>query len=208
MRVLLVHGLGRTPLSLARLARELRRAGHTPELVGYVAALEPFAAIRARVRGRLERAGRSGQPYAVVAHSLGGLLVQAALSEWPAQLPLPRHVVMLGTPHQPPRLARRLGRLWPYRVINGECGQLLAQPDFFAGLAPLPVPCTIVAGTRGWRGRWSPFGSDRNDGVVAVAEVRLVVGARVVELPVGHTFMMNNRRVRALVRDLLTQAAA
>src|SRR6266545_2243859 len=89
MRVLLLHGLGRTPLSLARLGRELRRAGHVPELVGYVAAVERFAVIRARVRRRLEHAARRGEPYAAVGHSLGGLLVRAALTEWPADLPLP-----------------------------------------------------------------------------------------------------------------------
>ena len=203
MRVLLLHGLGRTPLSLARLGRERRRAGHVPELVGYVAAVERFAVIRARVRRRLEHAARTGEPYAAVGHSLGGLLVRAALTEWPADLPLPRHLVMLGTPNQPPRLAGRLRRLWPYRVLNGECGQLLAQPEFFGALAPVAVPCTIVAGTRGWRGRWSPFGSDTNDGILAVAEARLGAGARVVELPVAHTFMMNDRRVRALVREVL-----
>ncbi len=208
MRVLLVHGLGRTPLSLARLGRELRRAGHVPELVGYVAAVERFAVIRARVRRRLEHAARKGEPYAAVGHSLGGLLVRAALSEWPADLSLPRHLLMLGTPNHPPRLAGRLRRLWPYRMLNGECGQLLAQPEFFGTLAPVPVPCTIVAGTRGWRGRWSPFGADINDGILAVAEARLSAGARVVELPVGHTFMMNDRRVRALVREVLMQAAA
>jgi hypothetical protein len=208
MRVLLVHGLGRTPLSLARLGRDLRHAGHAAELIGYIAALEPFAAIRTRVRQRLERAARMGEPYAAVGHSLGGLLLRAALTEWPKDLALPRHVVMLGTPTQPPRLARRWRRLWPYRIFNGECGQLLARPEFFAALAPVAVPCTVVAGTRGWRGRWSPFGSDLNDGILAVAEARLRAGARVVELPVAHTFMMNDRRVRALVREVLTQAAA
>lgn len=208
MRVLLVHGLGRTPFSLGGLARELRHAGHVPELVGYVAALERFAVIRARVRRRLERAARDGGPYAAVGHSLGGLLVRAALADWPAPLHLPRHVVMLGTPNRPPRLAGRFRRLWPYRVINGECGQLLARPEFFAALPPVAVPCTVVAGTRGWRGRWSLFGPEANDGIVGVAEAQLDAATRVVELPVAHTFMMNDRRVRALVREVLKQAAA
>ena len=151
LHVLLVHGMGRTPLSLFRLARHLRRAGHRPRVVGYVAALERFPAIRDRVRRRLELVARSGQPYAAIGHSLGGLLVRAALDGWPAALPLPRHVIMLGTPNRPPRLARRLHRLWPYRLVNGECGRLLAQAEFFLGLPPMAVPCTIVAGTGGRR---------------------------------------------------------
>lgn len=201
--MLLVHGMGRTPLSLFRLARHLRSAGHRPQVVGYVAAVERFPAIRDRVRRRLELAADSGRPYAAIGHSLGGLLVRAALDGWPPALPLPRHVIMLGTPSRPPRLARRLRRLWPYRFVNGECGQLLAQAEFFTGLPPVAAPWTIVAGTGGWRGRWSPFGHDANDGVVAVDEAETHGRANLVELPVSHTFIMNDRRVRSLLLSVL-----
>jgi hypothetical protein len=201
--VLLVHGMGRTPLSLFRLARHLRRAGHRPEVVGYVAAVERFPAIRDRVRRRLELAARSGRPYAAIGHSLGGLLLRAALGGWPAALPRPRHLIMLGTPSRPPRLARRLQRLWPYRLVNGECGQLLALAEFFTGLPRMVVPCTIVAGTGGWRGRWSPFGQDANDTVVAVDEAEMDGPAYLAQVPVRHTFMMNDCRVRALLLNAL-----
>ena len=53
MQVLLVHGLGRTPLSLVGLALDLRRWGHQPRLLGYVGALERYDAIVRRVRRRL-----------------------------------------------------------------------------------------------------------------------------------------------------------
>jgi hypothetical protein len=172
-------------------------------VVGYVTAVERFPAIRDRVRHRLELAANSGRPYAAIGHSLGGLLVRAALDGWPAALPLPRHVIMLGTPNRPPRVARRLQRLWPYRLVNGECGRLLARAEFFTGLPPMAVPCTIVAGTGGRRGRWSPFGHDANDGLVAVDEAEMDGTAYLVQVPVRHTFMMNNRRVRALVLNAL-----
>ena len=99
MRVLLIHGLARSPLSLAGLARELRRDGHHTELVAYWGAVESYSRILARVRRRLEAAAATGDPYAVIGHSLGGLIVRAALDRWPAECPLPNHVVMLGTPN-------------------------------------------------------------------------------------------------------------
>jgi hypothetical protein len=207
MRVLLVHGLTRTPVSLLGLARDLRRAGHQTEHVAYSGTMESFPRIVARVRRRLWLVAQRGEPYASVGHSLGGLIVRAALDPWPANWPLPRHVVMLGTPNQVPRLARRLHRWWPYRLVNGNCGQLLAEPSFFAQLPRPAVPITVIAGTRSWPRALSPFGGAANDGVVAVDETRLDSGAALIELPVSHTFMMNNRQVRALVREVLAGAA-
>jgi hypothetical protein len=208
MRVLLIHGLGRTPLSLVGLARDLRRAGHQTELVAYSGALESYQTILARVRRRLEAAAQGRALYAAVGHSLGGLMVRAALGSWPLELPPPRHLVMLGTPNRLPQLARRFHRWWPYRLVNGECGQLLAEPRFFTDLPRPPVPTTVIAGTKGWPRAVSLFDGEPNDGVVAVEETRLDAAEAVIELPASHTFMMNNRQVRAAVREVLRRAAA
>jgi hypothetical protein len=53
VRVLLIHGLARTPLSLFGLARDLRRAGHHTELIAYSGALESYARIVATVVRKL-----------------------------------------------------------------------------------------------------------------------------------------------------------
>jgi hypothetical protein len=205
MRLLLVHGMGRTPLSLARLARFLRQQGHQVERLGYVAAFESFDRIRRRVRRRLEVMARTSEPYAVIGHSLGGLALRAALG---GLEPAPVHFVMLATPNQSPRLARRLHRLWPYRLACGESGQLLACEAFFRRLPTPPVPYTIIAGSAGPRGGRSPFGQDANDWLVAIEETKVVPGDRLTILPVGHTFMMNDRRVQVAIDQALGQAAA
>jgi hypothetical protein len=200
MRLLLVHGMGRTPLSMARLARYLRQQGHRAEGLGYVAALESFSRIQRRVRSRLDALADSGEQYAVIGHSLGGLALRAALQNVD---PLPRCCIMLGTPNQPPRLARRLHRRWIYRLLCGESGQLLARPDFFRRLPIPPVPYTIIAGNAGPRGPRSPFGNDPNDWLVAVEETKILPGDRPLVLAVGHTFMMNQSPVQLAVRETL-----
>jgi hypothetical protein len=205
MRLLLVHGMGRTPLSLSVLGRFLRREGHQVERVGYVAAFEPFERIRRRVRYRLIQLARRREPYAVIGHSLGGLVLRAALSGLD---PAPVHFVMLATPNRPPRLARRLHWFWPYRLACGESGQLLAREEFFAELPRLSVPYTIIAGTAGPRGGRSPFAGEANDWMVAVEETKLAPDDRPTILPVGHTFMMNDHQVHAVIRRALEQVAA
>lgn len=205
MRVLLVHGMGRTPLSLSRLTRFLQQAGYRPERLGYVAAVEGFDRIRTRVRRRLEAFARAGEPYAVIGHSLGGLALRAALTGLD---PAPAHLIMLATPNQAPRLARRLHRLWPYRLVCGESGQLLARQEFFAQLPVPQVAYSIIAGSGGPCGPRSPFGDDVNDWIVAVEETKITPADRPTIFQVAHTFMMNDGRVHAAIRLALEQVTS
>jgi hypothetical protein len=192
--------MGRTPASLLRLSRFLRTRGHCPARLGYVAALETFDTIRNRVAARLQRLAQTGEEYAALGHSLGGLALRAAL---PGIEPAPRHLVFLGTPNQSPLLARRLRAWFLYRTLCGESGQLLANPQFFSQLPWPGVPYTIIAGSGGRRGRWSPFRDEINDGLVAVKETKISPGDEPIVLNVGHTFMMNNGRVRQLIAEVL-----
>ena len=146
MKVLLVHGLWRTPLSFLLLVRELRGWGYDTEHFGYAAVTQGYGAIVSRLVQRLERLATSG-PYAVIGHSLGGVLLRSALSHLAGAQPV--HFIMLGTPNQPPRLARVLGVRWVYRRIIGQCGVNLSSPLFYASL-PLPRGSLHNRGRNGW----------------------------------------------------------
>jgi hypothetical protein len=207
LHLLLLHGMGRTAFSMGRLARHLRLPERDVQVLNYMTALESFDRIVRRVRERLALLAGRGT-YVAIGHSLGGLLVRAALADGSARFASPAHLIMLGTPNQPPRLARRFRRLWPYRWINGECGQLLARSDFFSRLPPLSIPYTIIAGTGGRRGGAGLFAGDPNDGLVAVSETLLSPSDRPITFPVRHTFMMNDRRVREVIRQILEQVPA
>jgi hypothetical protein len=202
MHVLLIHGLGRTPLSLALLRGRLRRHGHSLHSFGYAAWWEPFEQITRRFVAWARRTA-SGQPYALVGHSLGNIIVRAA---WPelASHP-PQHVVMLAPPNQPPLLARRLGANPLYRRLAGTCGQRLTDRAFYEGLPHPTAPVTIIAGTAGPRGPWSPFGRRPNDGVVALEETYLSPAATVHQVPALHTFIMNSPLVAQQIAALLAE---
>ncbi len=114
-------------------------------------------------------------------------------------LPRPRHLFMLATPNHSPRLARRFQHNLAYRLITGDVGQLLADPDRMANVPVPEVPYTVVVGTSGGRGRWSVFGEEPNDWIVSLSEARLTQSDELVALPVGHTFLMNYREVATLI---------
>jgi pimeloyl-ACP methyl ester carboxylesterase len=204
MRVLLVHGLGRTPVSCLGLGRALRRAGWGVEAFPYVAFAQPYGDIVTRLLGRLERLGAEGE-YAVVGHSLGGILLREALARVRGRSP--RHLVMLGTPNHPPRAARIASAFPPFRWFSGECGARLCDEAFYRALPQPTVPCTVIAGTRGLVGRWSPFGLEANDGLVAVSEARASDEVPLITLPVSHTFMMSHRGVQAAVCEAIGEGA-
>jgi hypothetical protein len=201
MKVLLIHGLSRSPLSLFSLERRLGAEGWKTEQFAYAAVIEPYDRIVGRLRARLKAIQ---EPYAIVAHSLGGLLTRSALGAEP--ITKPRQIVMLGTPNRPPRLAAYAWQLLlPFRWWTGDCGFNLTSLDFFAQLPQPRSPYTIIAGTQGLRGIFSPFGNEMNDGVVALSETMISAGDAIVKLPVNHTLMMHDPIVQATVVRAISQ---
>ena len=203
MRALLVHGIARTPLSLFRLGRDLRRIGCAPEYAGYVATIESFARISDRVNRRVAAMAGAGDDYVLIGHSMGGLLLRIAAAALPPSLPAPRHLIMLGTPNHSPRLARRLHDSFFYRLVHGECGDVLADQNIFADIPSPTYPSTIIAGTRGVWGHGSPFGDEPNDGIVALSEARLTADIPVIEIHIGHARMPGAREVRGEVLGIV-----
>jgi pimeloyl-ACP methyl ester carboxylesterase len=203
MLVLLVHGLGRTPVSLFGLAPAVRLAGFHTRFFAYSPTLEPLPRITRRLTDLLRELARPGRPVGLVGHSLGGLLLRVALPRVP-ELSV-RRLVLLGTPNRPPRAARWASRLFPFRWLTRDCGRFLACPESIPNLPPPAIPYTLIAGTAGPRGRWGPFGDEPNDGVVAASEVPIRDADAPLLFPVWHTFMMNDWRVkRAVVAAMMS----
>ena len=199
--MLLVHGLGRTPLSLFGLATALRRAGHRTRFFGYLPALESLPRIVRRLTARLRALAARGEPVGLVGHSLGGLLLRVALTAVP-ELKV-HHFVTLGTPASVPRMATLAWRWLPlFRLYTRDCGRFLGSAEAFAKLPELRVPFTLIAGTAGPCGRWSPFEAEPNDGVVAVAETR-VAGAEPELVPAVHTLIMDSVTVRTRILAIM-----
>ncbi len=196
MNILLIHGLGRSPLSMWSLAQALRKAGHTPAFFGYVALLQSFDEIVRDLRYCLHKLSNLG-PYGIVSHSLGGVLTRAALAE--ATFPLPAHVVMLAPPNQSPRAGQLANLFLPFRWFAGQSGQNIASAAFYAQLPPLHCPYTLIAGTAGPTGSFSPFGDELNDLIIGLTEVKMNPQDSLILIPALHSFIMNSPSAQAAV---------
>jgi pimeloyl-ACP methyl ester carboxylesterase len=198
MNALLVHGMGRSPLSFWPLSRRLDKAGIQTSTFSYAVSLSSFADIQARLVQRITQLAQE-DGYILIGHSLGGVLIRAAVASLPASTPRPRHIFLLGSPIQPSRLAQRLATHPVYRAITRDCGQLLASPRRMADIAASTGPVTGIAGTRGFSGRLSPFGHEPNDGIVALSEVSADWLTDQVQLPVIHSLLPSSAQVANII---------
>jgi hypothetical protein len=198
MVVLFVHGMGRSPLSGWPLMYQLRQSGLKTEFFGYVAALESFDSIVARLRGRIERLAKQDS-YVVIGHSLGGVLLRAVLNVLQEDVAQPRHLYLLGSPILPSRLAVKLRKNIVFRALTGDCGQLLGSGTRMNSIGSVKVATTGIVGVRGLMGTHSPFGQEANDGVVTVSEVGAEWFLVQVEVPVVHTLLPSSTAVANII---------
>jgi len=103
LQVLFVHGMGRSPLSGGLLLWLLKRAGLKLRVFGYSVSFDDFAGIRARLVERISQLAVQGD-YVLVGHSLGGVLLRAALNDLPPDTRRASHLFLLGSPVRAARL--------------------------------------------------------------------------------------------------------
>lgn len=201
--MLFVHGMGRSPVSGWLLMRRLRQAGAKTTTFSYSATFENVDSIVARLRERISRLAKA-DGYVVVGHSLGGVLLRAAINSLPPDTAPPRLVYLLGSPIGPSRLAVRLQSNVIFRILTQDCGQLLGSTERMAAVGPLSAPTTAIAGVRGWVSWQGLFGSELNDGVVSVSEVSAPWLSSPVQVPVAHTLLPS----AGLVVEIILQGLA
>ena len=165
---------------------------------GYSASRESFAQIADRLVAKVNTLLGEGE-LILIGHSLGGVLLRQALSALEPHTQSPRHLFLLGSPAHASRLASRLSGNLLFRLATRDCGQLLGSPERMAAVGIPRVRTTGIAGTLGIVGAHGPFGTEPNDGVVALSEVSAGWLKDQVLVPVVHTLLPASRRVAAIV---------
>lgn len=206
LQVLFVHGMGRSPISGWPLLWRLKRVDLETSTFGYAVTISDFSEIVDRLMSRIDQLARQGD-YALIGHSLGGVLLRAAIAKLPSDTPAPQRLFLLGSPIQPARLALRLRCNPIFRALTGDCGQLLGSRQRMRQIKSINIPVTAVTGTRGAPKILGLFGNEPNDGIVAAAETSAAWIEDKIELPVVHTLLPACPGVADLILDRLGNAS-
>ncbi len=194
--VVLLHGMGRSWVSMAPLAWRLKRAGYETHFFGYNPRKESLDDVTTRLQTvASEKVGASS--YHFVGHSLGNIVVRNGFRTGYRE-GLGR-IVMLSPPNGPAALASSWRDWRLYQWVTGDSGQKLADVSFYESLPVPTVEFGVIAGDKGHR-----VGFDEaNDGVVRVENTKLEGMRDWVLVHHTHTFIMMAADTSALCRRFL-----
>jgi pimeloyl-ACP methyl ester carboxylesterase len=189
--LVLLHGLGRTRWSLWPVAREAVRRGYQVHNLGYPSRRAPIEELAENVGHRvLHVAGDSAVD--VVTHSMGGIVLRAAVAAGILPPEAVRRVVMLAPPNHGSELADRLRDFRVYRLATGPAGQQIGTSDDSVPrrLPPPPFEVGIIAGRRSNNPFFGRVLGVESDGKVTVESTQLEGMRDRVIVDRAHTFIM------------------
>jgi pimeloyl-ACP methyl ester carboxylesterase len=194
--VIVVHGLGRTPASMAILVSRLRNAGFRVISFGYPSTSESMEALIDRLQTEVaECCGDESETVHFVTHSLGGVLVRSYLYKQPEAHR--GRVVMLSPPSQGSEIVDAFADSPLLRSFLGPVGAQLGtdSSSIPSQLGQIRFRLGIIAGDRSLNpiGSWLIPGPD--DGKVGVDRAKVEGAADFMVVPATHTFIMNRRDV-------------
>ena len=208
--VILLHGLGRTTLSMRPVEKRLEREGYTVHSIGYPSTSHTIEELcTSFVEKELDSLRLSCDTMHFVTHSMGGIIVRYLVSRGVVNC---SRVVMLCPPNQGSTLTDSLKKYvnWLFARTNGPAGQQLGNDS--AGIIGQLLPlggCSvgIIAGDKTWEPYFSRLIPGTDDGKVAVEETKLPEMDDFIILNHTHTFMMNNRDTQDQIVHFLQQGS-
>jgi len=192
--VVLLHGLARSPQSMAKLAERLEAEGFPVHNIGYASTDYPIEELARQVRKEVLTATEGARRIHFVTHSMGGILVRRIQQSDP--IPNLGRVVMLAPPNHGSEVVDRIGDWRLFRKINGPAGNQLGTKaaGFVAQLGPIDFECGVLTGDRSinWINSMMIPGPD--DGKVSLESAKLEGLADFKILHATHPFIMRKRK--------------
>lgn len=198
--VVLVHGLGRTSLSMKNMQQKLTLEGYHTVNLNYPSTQKTIESTAGEdVPPAIEKCHQFN-PAAIhfVTHSLGGIIMRQHLVETrPWNL---GRLVMLSPPNRGAAVVDKLKDWRLYQWINGPAGQQLSTaPDSVPNrLGPVDYPTGVITGDRyAFFDAWfSSIIPGKDDGKVSVERARVEGMADFLVVQNSHPFIMDGDYVQ------------
>ncbi len=194
-RVVLLHGFGRSGLSLWQLERFLKQAGYEVINVSYPSTILPLDQLVEEYLPRrlTERLAARGGRVHFVTHSMGGVLLRGYLRRHPPEN-LGR-VVMLAPPNQGSEAADFWNRSRGVRLFAGpNLAALGTNPESGPRAAgPVQFDLGVIAGTKSLPLFSKLLPLEPNDGAVTVVATQVAGMSDFLTLPATHLTVKRDR---------------
>ena len=195
-QVVVLHGLGRSSLSMWLLANRLTQAGFEVHNFDYPSTQASVQELVGVLSNQVEQCCLSSEkPLHFVTHSLGGILVRAYIAQKrPHNL---GRVVMLSPPNQGSQLVDELRDSPLFQWATGPAGQELGtnSSDLPNRLGRADFEVGIITGSQSLNPLASWLVTGEDDGQVSVESAQLEGMADFLVVPNTHTFIMNSSQV-------------
>jgi len=192
--VVLLHGIGDTKFSMLKLENDLKDAGYKTINVGYPANGKKIETIaNDELAAAIEKCSDYRKIH-IVSHSMGGLVIRYYLNEH--NLPEGSRIVMLSPPNKGSEVADYFHDSKIYELFYGEAGkELETDSDFFKNLKPIINQVGIIAGSSSMNPFFSRLLPGKDDGRVAVENMKLEEMDDFIVISTTHLLMKYNRQV-------------
>jgi len=195
-QVVVLHGLGRSSMSMWLLANRLTQAGFEVHNLDYPSTQASVQELVGVLSNQIEKCCLgSEKPLHFVTHSLGGILVRAYIAQKrPHNL---GRVVMLSPPNQGSQLVDELRENPLFQWATGPAGQELGTDpsNLPSRLGPADFEVGIITGSQSLNPLASWLVTGEDDGKVSVESAQLKGMADFLVVPNTHTFIMNSSQV-------------
>ncbi|MBC2716431.1 MAG: alpha/beta hydrolase [Desulfobacteraceae bacterium] len=207
--VILLHGMGRSELSMQPLEEFLTENGYSVINTGYPSTTKTVETLADKyLSDMVEQCIQKGaDKIHIVTHSLGGIITRQYLQNH--SLPQGSRIVMISPPNKGSELADEFYDLFIYEWINGPAGQVLGTgPESLPNkLKSVTGEIGVIAGGSSLNPLYSYLIPGEDDGKVSVESAKLDEMADFLVVPSSHSFIMRHPEVLKQVVFFLKNGA-
>ncbi len=203
-QLVFIDGIGGRSYMRKGLIGYFERAGFDVACFDYRPARHSYREITSNLLAFLRQIAQRG-PYQAIGYSFGGILLRQVLQDSNEAALRPEKLVLLASPLKATRLCQRVQNWGIYKILTGDCGELVANQEKMQAIALPELPLICINGNWPWLGVSGLFfGYQANhDGMLMLDETQPPAGITHYTISASHAFLPQHAEVLNHIKDFL-----